>query len=94
MIQTKPGNPAAPDAPSHTLSVGVGLLCKETGTFLGLLACGSEGGFFTRKALGIDVAYQALLFESRTVTGSPNPTVNGTYQTTTHAGAMTMRVNF
>jgi len=58
------------------------------------LACGSEGGFFTRKALGIDVAYQALLFESRTVTGSPNPTVNGTYQTTTHVGSMTMRINF
>jgi long-chain fatty acid transport protein len=29
-------NPAAPDAPSHTLSVGVGLLCKENGRFLGL----------------------------------------------------------
>ncbi|MBX3304118.1 MAG: hypothetical protein KF693_18040 [Nitrospira sp.] len=70
------------------------LLCKETGRFFGLLTCGSEAGFFVRKALGIDVAYQALLFESRTVTGSPNPTVNGTYETTTHASSMTMRVNF
>lgn len=87
-------NPAAPDAPSHTLSVGVGLLCKEHGRFLGFLTCGSEGGFFGRRALGIDVAYQALLFESRTVVGNPNPTVNGTYQTTIHAGSMTMRVNF
>lgn len=40
------------------------------------------------------MAYQALLFESRTVTGNPNHTVNGTYQTITHAGSMTMRVNF
>ncbi|MGE3979557.1 MAG: OmpP1/FadL family transporter [Nitrospira sp.] len=87
-------NPAAPDAPSHTLSVGVGLLCKGTGRFLGLLTCGSEAGFFGRKALGIDLAYQAWLVESRTVTGSPNPTVNGTYQTATHVGSMTMRVNF
>lgn len=87
-------NPAAPDAPSDTLSVGVGLLCKENGRFLGLLTCGSEAGFFDRNALGIDLAYQALLFESRTVTGNPNPTVNGTYQTTTHAGSITMRVNF
>ncbi|MCS6304416.1 MAG: hypothetical protein H8K07_12225 [Nitrospira sp.] len=62
--------------------------------FLGLLTCGSEAGFFGRKALGIDVAYQALLFESRTVIGNPNPTVNGTYQTTTHASSMTMRINF
>ncbi|CUS38821.1 Putative Porin (fragment) [Candidatus Nitrospira nitrificans] len=87
-------NPAAPDAPSHTLSVGVGFLCKENGRFLGLLTCGAEAGFLGRKALGIDVAYQALLFESRTVVGNPNPTVNGTYQTIIHAGSMTMRVNF
>jgi long-chain fatty acid transport protein len=87
-------NPAAPDAPSHTLSVGVGLFCKDNGRFLGLLTCGSETGFFGRKALGIDLAYQAWLVESRTVTGSPNPTVNGTYQTNTHVGSITMRINF
>lgn len=87
-------NPAAPDAPSHTLSAGVGFLCKENGNFLGLVTCGSEGGFFGRKALGIDLAYQAWLTESRTVTSNPNPTVNGTYQTTTHVGSMTMRINF
>jgi long-chain fatty acid transport protein len=53
-----------------------------------------RASFLRRKALGIDVAYQALLFESRTVTGNPNPTVNGSYQTTTHVGSLTMRVNF
>lgn len=87
-------NPAAPDSTVHILSAGVGFLCKEHGRFLGLLECGSEAGFFGRNALGIDLAYQALLFNSRTVTGSPNPTVNGTYDTTTHAGSLTMRVNF
>ncbi|NGZ11800.1 MAG: hypothetical protein CV088_20935 [Nitrospira sp. LK70] len=87
-------NPAAPDARSHTLSVGVGFLCKENGRFLGLLTCGSKAGFLGRNALGIDMVYQALLFESRTVTGSPNPTVNGTYQTTTHTGSVTTRGNF
>jgi long-chain fatty acid transport protein len=49
---------------------------------------------FRQEALGIDVSCQALLFESRTVTGNPNPTVNGIYQTSTHVGSMTMRVNF
>jgi long-chain fatty acid transport protein len=87
-------NPATPDAPSHTLSIGIGFLCTGAGRFLGLLTCGTKEGFFGRKALGIDLAYQAWLVDSRTVTGSPNPTVNGTYQTTTHVGAMTMRVNF
>jgi long-chain fatty acid transport protein len=85
-------NPTAPDTVSHTLSVGIGLLCKESGRFIGLLTYGSKGGFFGRKALGIDVSHQALPFESRTVTGNPNST-NGTYETTTHAGSMTMQVN-
>jgi hypothetical protein len=78
----------------HIVSAGVGLLCKGQGQFLGLLACGAEAGVFGRTALGIDLTYQALLFESRMVTASPNPTVNGTFQTTTHAGAITLRVNF
>lgn len=87
-------NPATPDSITHILSAGVGLLCKGQGQFLGLIPCGSEAGVFGRTALGIDLAYQALLFESRTVIGSPNPTVNGTYQTTTHVGSITFRVNF
>jgi long-chain fatty acid transport protein len=87
-------NPAAPDAPSHTLSVGIGFLCTGAGRFLGLLTCGTKEDFFGRKALGVDLAYQAWLVDSRTVTGSPNPTVNGSYQTTTHVGSLTMRVNF
>ncbi|MDF0675560.1 MAG: hypothetical protein P0120_14655 [Nitrospira sp.] len=77
-----------------TSPTGVSTRNEQHGRFLGLLTCRSEAGFFGRKALGIDVAYQALLFESRTVTGNPNPTVNGTYQTTTHAGSITMRGNF
>ena len=44
--------------------------------------------------MGMDLAYQAFLFDTRTVTGSPNPTVNGTYRTTNHAGAVTFRVGF
>lgn len=84
----------APDTASHILSVGIGFLCKESQTFIGLLTYGAETGFGDRKALGIDLADQAWLVESRTFTGSPNPTVNGTYQTTTHVGWMTMRVNF
>ena len=47
-----------------------------------------------RKALGIDLAYQAVLFEQRNVTGSPNPATDGTYKTTNHIGSVTMRVNF
>jgi long-chain fatty acid transport protein len=87
-------NPAAPDGPSHTLSVGGGFLLHRDRTISRLFDLWIRGGILRQEGFGIDVAYQALLFESRTVTGNPNPTVNGTYQTTTHAGSVTMRVNF
>ena len=88
-------NPPAPDAPVHILSAGVGFLCKENGKFLGLVTCGpSEQGFLSKKKLGVDLAYHVLLFEPRTVVGNVNPTVDGTYRTTTHVGALTFRVNF
>lgn len=45
-------------------------------------------------SIGLDVFYQVFIFDTRTVTGSPNPSVNGTYHTTNHAGGLTMRVNF
>ncbi|ALA57462.1 OmpP1/FadL family transporter [Nitrospira moscoviensis] len=88
-------NPAAPDAPVHVLSVGLGFLCKENGRFLGLITCGgSKESRFSSTMLGLDLAYHVFLFESRSVTGNPIAAVNGIYQTTTHAGAITMRVNF
>ncbi len=77
------------------LSVGAGFLCGESGTFLGWITCGSgSGSFLSRKALGIDLAYQAILFEKRTVTGNPDPNADGTYKTTNHVGSVTLRVNF
>ena len=41
-----------------------------------------------------DLAYQAILYENRTVAGNINPTVNGTYRTTLHVGSINLRVNF
>lgn len=88
-------DPAYPDSDVHVASVGVGFLCHEGGKFLGLVSCGeSGGGLLTKKSMGIDLSYQALVFDSRTVTGSPNPTVNGTYSTTNQAGGVTFRVSF
>jgi long-chain fatty acid transport protein len=88
-------NPAVADSPNHVLSAGIGFLCKQNGHFLGVIACGEPGdGAFRKKAIGLDLAYSAFLFEPRTVMGHPNPTVDGTYKTTTHVGAITVRVNF
>lgn len=88
-------DPAYPDNDVHVISVGFGFLCRTGGKFFGLIPCAdSERGFFSKSSMGMDLSYQALLFESRTVTGSPNPTVNGTYRTTQHVGGVTFRATF
>ena len=92
--------PTVPDADQQAISGGLGLLCKGTGRFLGLIACGAaEGPSFWPKAIGIDLAYQLILYEPRTVSGNANPVaipgvVNGTYQTTYHVASLNLRVNF
>lgn len=92
--------PTVPDADQHAISVGLGFLCKDKGRFLGVIDCGNAGGgILTPKAIGLDLAYQAILYESRTVTGNMNPVaipgvVNGTYQTIFHVGTINLRVNF
>jgi long-chain fatty acid transport protein len=86
--------PAIPDADQHIVSVGIGTLCKPEGSFFGIIPCGIGSGKFRTQAMGMDVAYAAMLFENRTVTGNLNPTVNGTYRTTEHSGTVTFRVSF
>jgi len=51
-------------------------------------------GLLWRKAIGIDLAHMEILFDSRAVTESPNPVINGTYKTTIYSGFVTFRVNF
>jgi len=88
-------DPAFPDNDVHVATVGMGVLCHAGGKFLGLLSCADgEKSFMAKSSIGLDVFYQAFVFDTRTVTDSPNPTVNGTYRTTNHAGGVTMRVNF
>jgi len=92
--------PTIPDADQHAISIGTGFLCKGNGHFLGLIECGkAEGGILRPKAIGLDLAYQAIFYETRTVSGNLNPVaipgvVNGTYQTTLHVGMINLRVNF
>lgn len=92
--------PTVPDADQHAISVGLGFLCKDDGRFLGLLQCAdAEGRALRPKSIGLDLAYQAIFYETRTISGNLNPVaipgvVNGTYQTTFHVGMINFRVNF
>jgi long-chain fatty acid transport protein len=86
-------DPGIPSADLHVVGGGLGLLCKEQGSILGLIRCGDIGvGSLKPKAIGLDLSMQAGLYEDRTVTGNRNPTVDGIYKTTLYNGSVSIRV--
>lgn len=89
-------NPGIPASDSHIPSVGMGFLCKENGSFLGLAKCKDLGiGSVKPKAVGLDLSFQAAFYEDRTITtAASNPAINGTYKTMLYAGGVSLRVNF
>ncbi len=90
-------NPGVPSADLHVVSTGVGLLCKGNGSFLGLISCGSIGvGSVKAKFIGVDVSYQAFLYEPRTISENTGlrAAVNGLYSSTLHAGGFSVRAGF
>lgn len=83
--------PAVPDSDFNALSIGWGMLCQGQGKFLGLFNCGEHG----IKAIGLDLAYQAVLFQTRGISNNINgPLINGNWETTLHVGALNLRMNF
>ena len=86
-------DPGIPSSDLHVVGGGLGLLCKEQGLLLGLMRCGDIGvGSLKPKAIGIDLSFQAALYEDRTVSGNRNPTVDGTYRTTLFLGSASIRM--
>lgn len=88
-------DPGIPSSGLHVVGGGLGLLCKEQGSFLGLMRCGDLGvGSLKPKAIGVDLSFQAALYEDRTVLSNRNPTVDGTYRTTLYNGSASIRMVF
>jgi long-chain fatty acid transport protein len=86
-------DPGIPSSDLHIVGGGIGLLCKEHGSFLGLMRCGDLGvGSLKPKAIGVDLSFQTALYEDRTVLGNRNPTVDGTYRTTLYNGGVSIRM--
>lgn len=86
-------SPGIISLPAHTLSLGVGFLCKGSGRFLGMIPCSGESALWP-KGIGLDLAYQEWFYESRTVVGNQNPTVDGTYHAFVHLGTFSFRYLF
>ena len=79
--------PRVPNSDFNGFSAGIGLLCRNSAMFLGLIHCNDT-------SIGIDLVYKNQLYESRTIRNNINPLVNGTYKTTLHAGGVGLRINF
>ena len=86
-------NPGILSLSANTISVGVGLLCKQGGQFLGLVPCGGKSALWPR-AIGLDIAYQEWIYEGHTVNGNQNPTVDGTYNANVHLGTFSFKFMF
>lgn len=90
-------NPGVPSADLHVVSGGIGFSCQGNGSLLGLIPCGGFGtGPVRTKLIGLDVFYQAFLYEPRTISGNTGlrSTVNGLYDSTLHAGGFSIRASF
>ena len=86
--------PDVPDSNSHSYSAGIGVLCQRGGVFLGVIPCGTGQDGLGVAAIGIDVAYQGIFYQSRGISDNDNPRVRGVWDTTIHVGSLNLRVNF
>ena len=89
-VPSREFDPSNPDADFNAFSVGLGFLCRAGGHFLGVLPCHGIGG----KAIGLDLAYQVLLYENRDINNNQQPILNGKWDTTLHVGAVSLRFLF
>ena len=86
--------PDVPGANSHSYSAGIGFLCQRGGVFLGVIPCGTSQDGLGVTAIGFDVAYQGIFYQSRGIFNNDNPRVYGVWDTTIHVGSLNLRVNF
>lgn len=86
-------NPATISLSAHTLSLGVGMLCKGSGRLLGLIPCSGESAWWP-KGIGLDLAYQEWFYEPRTIVGNVMPIVDGAYDAFVHLGMFSLRSMF
>jgi long-chain fatty acid transport protein len=94
-VPSRTFSPAIPDADYNAFSVGLGLHCRPPGRFLGVIPCGGEARrALTPTAIGVDMAYQAVLYNSRLINNNIDPRVNGAWDTTTHVGSISVRLSF
>lgn len=93
-VPTQTYSPVVADADWNLIAVGLGLTCKDKGLFLGFIPCGGGDGILSPKSIGVDLAFQTALFESRNIVANVDPTVDGRYKTTLYIGSIHFRLSY
>ena len=86
--------PNVPDANSHSYSIGIGLLCQRGGVFLGIIPCGTPGTTGGISAIGLDMTWKGVFYQSRNIVHNSESLIHGIWDTTIHVGAINLRMNF
>lgn len=86
--------PDVPDSNSHSYSAGIGFLCRRGGLFLGVIPCGAGQEGLGLAALGFDLAYQGIFYQSRGISNNQDPRIRGVWDTTIHVVSLNLRANF
>jgi long-chain fatty acid transport protein len=84
--------PAVPDADYNAFSIGAGFQCQSPARLLGFIPCPRRND--RRGFIAVDLAYQILLLDSRQISNNNDRRLNGTWDTTTHVGSLSLRVSF
>jgi long-chain fatty acid transport protein len=88
-------SPTVPDADWNIVAIGVGLTCKRGGRFMALVGCGSSAsGAADHRSIGVDLAFQAAFFDTRTIARETPANLNGTYRSTLYIGSLNIRMAF
>lgn len=93
-VPTQTFSPILTDADWNLIAVGLGLTCKDEGSFLGLIPCGGGEGSLLPKTIGVDLAFQTALFEPRNIVDNINPSVEGRYKTVLYIGSINFRLSY
>ncbi len=82
--------PSNPDSVFNAFSVGLGFQCYGKAKFLGFIPCSAFG----TKSLGLDLAYQAVLYQARGINDNQQPILNGEWDTIFRVGAISLKAEF
>ncbi len=88
-------SPAVPDSEYNAYSVGFGWMCEKQGSFFGWFRCGGKNKKeFALEGVGVDLAYQVVAYDSRTISRNRRPPVIGRWDTIFHVGVVNFRLLF